>query len=227
MECAERHGHLLQLLGASALPWNEPRPVLFEQAWVAALADYDEFVADRTRRWVVDGRGDGRGAAGEKNEVESDAPRQGWHQAQLAETEANGVPLAIVVAGANRNDFKFRRVETLEDVVIARPKLDLRRAPGALPSTKATTTMRCVSLAGTPTRFTAHIRRRGEEARAAKKTGGFKARRWVVEHTHRLDQPISEGFLICWEKRPDTYLAMLHSRLPVLITWKACALHLE
>ena len=32
--------------------------------------------------------------------------------------------------------------------------------------------------------FTAHIRSRGEEAKAIKREAGFKARRWVVERTH-------------------------------------------
>lgn len=32
--------------------------------------------------------------------------------------------------------------------------------------------------------FTAHIRARGEEARAIKREAGFKARRWVVERAH-------------------------------------------
>lgn len=32
--------------------------------------------------------------------------------------------------------------------------------------------------------FTAHIRPRGEEAKAIKREAGFKARRWVVERTH-------------------------------------------
>jgi hypothetical protein len=31
--------------------------------------------------------------------------------------------------------------------------------------------------------FTAHIRKRGEEAKAIKEQAGFKARRWVVENT--------------------------------------------
>jgi len=32
--------------------------------------------------------------------------------------------------------------------------------------------------------FTAHIRSRGEEAKAIKKAAGFRARRWVVERAH-------------------------------------------
>ena len=32
--------------------------------------------------------------------------------------------------------------------------------------------------------FTAHIRPRGEEAKAIKRQAGFKARRWLVERAH-------------------------------------------
>lgn len=32
--------------------------------------------------------------------------------------------------------------------------------------------------------FTAHVRPRGEEAKAIKREAGFKARRWVVERAH-------------------------------------------
>ena len=109
-------------------------------------------------------------------------------------TEANGVPLAIVVAGANRNDFKLAR-ETLESIVIARPK-PTRDEPQGLCLDKGYDYDEVRELADA-FRFTAHIRRRGEEARAAKKTGGFKARRWVVERTHswmnRFQDPRSAG----------------------------------
>ena len=54
------------------------------------------------------------------------------------------------------------------------------------------------------------------------KTGGFKARRWVVERTHSWMNRFRR-ILIRWEKRPDTYLAMLHLAC-ALITWKACGL---
>jgi putative transposase len=32
--------------------------------------------------------------------------------------------------------------------------------------------------------FTAHVRSRGDEAKAIKQVAGFKARRWVVERAH-------------------------------------------
>ena len=81
-------------------------------------------------------------------------------------TEANGVPLAIVVAGANRNDFKLAR-ETLESIVIARPK-PTRDEPQGLCLDKGYDYDEVRELADA-FRFTAHIRRRGEEARAARR----------------------------------------------------------
>lgn len=67
--------------------------------------------------------------------------------------------------------------------------------------------------------FTAHIRGRDEEARAIRRQAGFKARRWVVERTHSWLNRFRR-ILVRWEKRDDTYLAMLHFALG-LITWRA------
>jgi putative transposase len=71
-------------------------------------------------------------------------------------------------------------------------------------------------------RFTAHIRRRGEEASAIKKDAHYRARRWVVERTHSWMNRFRR-ILIRWEKRADTYVAMLHLAC-ALITWKSCGL---
>jgi putative transposase len=71
-------------------------------------------------------------------------------------------------------------------------------------------------------RFTAHIRCRGEEARALKKAARFKPRRWVVERSHSWMNRFRR-ILVRWEKRADTYVAMLHLAC-ALITWKACGL---
>jgi transposase len=134
-------------------------------------------------------------------------------------TEANGVPLAIVVAGANRNDFKLAR-ETIESIVIARPKTT-REAPQGLCLDKGYDYSEVRELAD-EFRFTAHIRCRGEEARAIKRAARFKARRWVVERSHSWMNRFRR-ILVRWEKRADTYVAMLHLAC-ALITWKACGL---
>lgn len=57
--------------------------------------------------------------------------------------------------------------------------------------------------------YTAHIRARGEEAKAIKERPGFKARRWVVERTHSWMNRFRR-LLIRWEKKAENYLAMLH-----------------
>src|SRR6266508_2206625 len=67
--------------------------------------------------------------------------------------------------------------------------------------------------------FTAHVRGRGEEAQAIKREAGFRARRWVVERTHSWLNRFRR-ILTRWEKRADTYLAMLHLACG-LITWRA------
>lgn len=70
--------------------------------------------------------------------------------------------------------------------------------------------------------FTAHIRARGEEAKALKQEAGFKARRWVVERTHSWMNRFRR-LLIRWEKKPTTYLAMLHFAC-ALITFRQSGL---
>lgn len=71
-------------------------------------------------------------------------------------------------------------------------------------------------------RFTAHIRSRGEEANAIKKHAGFRARRWVVERTHSWMNRF-RAQLIRWQKRPDTYVAMLHIACGI-IAWRETGL---
>jgi putative transposase len=57
--------------------------------------------------------------------------------------------------------------------------------------------------------FTAHIRSRGEEAKALKNEAGFRARRWVVERTHSWMNRFRR-ILIRWEKKAENYAAFLH-----------------
>lgn len=57
--------------------------------------------------------------------------------------------------------------------------------------------------------FTAHIRSRGEEAKAIKREAGFKARRWVVERAHSWMNRFRR-LLVRWDKKPQNYLAFLH-----------------
>ncbi|MCS6911215.1 MAG: transposase, partial [Anaerolineales bacterium] len=57
--------------------------------------------------------------------------------------------------------------------------------------------------------FTAHIRARGEEAKALAAEAGKRARRWVVERTHSWLNRFRR-ILIRWEKKSQNDLAFLH-----------------
>jgi len=54
-----------------------------------------------------------------------------------------------------------------------------------------------------------HILSRKQEAKPKKKRKGYKARRWVVEHTHSWLNRY-RAILIRWNKKAENYLALLH-----------------
>ena len=66
--------------------------------------------------------------------------------------------------------------------------------------------------------FTAHVRARGEEAKAIKQEAGFRARRWVVERTHSWLNRF-RGLLIRWSKKPQNHRALLQLACG-LIAWR-------
>jgi putative transposase len=121
-------------------------------------------------------------------------------------TEGGGVPIGLAVEGANRNDFKMVR-ETIASLPVKRP------AP-----TPATPQGMCLDKGYDYDEvrdllaefgFTAHIRARGEEAKALKQDAGFRARRWVVERTHSWMNRFRR-VLIRWDKKVCNYLGFLH-----------------
>ena len=133
--------------------------------------------------------------------------------------EASGIPVSIAVEGAHRHDMKMAR-ETLENIVIARPEPTPDK-PQGLCMDKGYDYEEVRDLVE-EFGFTAHILSRGEEAQAIKQEAGFKARRWVVERTHSWMNRFRR-ILIRWEKKAETFIAMLHLACG-LITWRATGL---
>jgi len=116
------------------------------------------------------------------------------------------VPIGLAVEGANRNDFKMVR-ETIESIPVKRP------AP-----TPAMPQGMCLDKGDDDDEvrdllaefgFTAHIRARGEEAKALQQDAGFRARRWVVERTHSWMHRFRR-VLIRWDKNVCNDLGFLH-----------------
>jgi putative transposase len=134
-------------------------------------------------------------------------------------TEAHGVPLAVVIDGANRHDMKLLR-PTLEQLQLTRPQPTAER-PQGLCLDKGYDYEEVRALAA-EFGFTAHIRTRGEEARQIKRHAGYRARRWVVERTHSWMNRFRR-LLIRWDKRADSYLGFLHLACAI-IAWRSTGL---
>ena len=134
-------------------------------------------------------------------------------------TEANGLPIGLAVAGANRNDMKLVRM-TIDSIPVDRPK-PTREQPQGMCMDKGydyEEVRETVREFG----FTAHIRSRGEEAQALKREAGFKARRGGVERAHRWMNRFRR-VLIRWDKSAANYLAFLHFAC-ALIAFRAAGL---
>jgi putative transposase len=147
----------------------------------------------------------------------TDRAKRGTKRSVL--TEANGIPISVAIDGANRNDFKMAR-DTVERIPIDRPQ-PTKGEPQGWCLDKGYDYDEVRELAD-EFGFTAHIRSRGEEAKRSKKAAGFRARRWVVERTHSWVNRF-RGLLIRWQKRPDTYVALLPIACGV-IAWRASGL---
>lgn len=131
-------------------------------------------------------------------------------------TDGNGIPLGVAIAGANRNDMKLVEA-TLCQLVIGLDE-PTEEAPQHLCLDKGydyDAVRQTVAEWG----YTAHIRRRGEEAQERRTIPGYRARRWVVERTHSWMNRFRR-LLIRWEKKADNYLAFVHFAC-AWITWHA------
>lgn len=134
-------------------------------------------------------------------------------------TDANGIPIGLAIEGANKVDFKLVR-QTIRSIPIERPESSPEDPQGmCLDKGYDFDEVRALLQ---EFGFTAHIRARGEEAKAIKQEAGFRARRWVVERTHSWMNRFRR-LLVRWEKKAATYLAMLHFAC-ALITYQQSGL---
>jgi putative transposase len=129
------------------------------------------------------------------------------------------VPLGMVVAGANRPDMRLV-APTLYSIVVARPEPTAEHPQGLCLDKGYDYEEVRATLAAFG--FTAHMRARGEEARALKQQAGVRARRWVVERAHSWLNRFRR-LLIRWDKKADNYLAFLHFAC-ALIAFRAAGL---
>ena len=198
--------------------WSGPRPASSRKRGCALCET-------TTRSWASTGTGSPwtaryrrRLSEGKKTGPNPTDRAKGGTKRSLL-TEAAGIPVGLAVDGANRVDFKLAR-ETLDSIPIRRPRPTKHR-PQGLCLDKGYDYAEIDALVD-EFRFTGHVARRGQQQRKVKRTASNKARRWVVERTHSWMNRFRR-ILVRWEKRADTYIAMLHLSF-ALITWRASIL---
>lgn len=133
--------------------------------------------------------------------------------------DGKGIPLGMIVDGANRHDMKMAEA-TLKSIVIDRPE----------PTVKSQQHM-CMDKGYHYPEvyelledygYTIHISLRGESRANCKRIPGYRARHWVVERTHSWMNRFRR-LLIRWEKKVENYVAMLHFAC-TCITYRAAGL---
>jgi putative transposase len=122
--------------------------------------------------------------------------------------DERGVPLSIVVTGANRHDVS-QLAKVLDGIVIERPDTDQH-----LCADKGYT--------GDPAQqaikdrhYTPHVMQRGEEIQEKRDNPNFKARRWVVEVAHSWFNRFRK-LLVRFEKFTARYEALLHMAAAII-----------
>lgn len=98
------------------------------------------------------------------------------------------MPISVVIEGAQRHDMKLVR-STIQSIIVERPK-PTKEHPQRMCLDKGYDYDEVYAILQEFS-FTAHVRLRGEEAKAIKREAGFKARRWVVERAHSWKQACS------------------------------------
>ena len=191
---------------------------VFLDLWRAGLERYNE-LKGLDWSWVsMDGAMTKSPLGGGKTGANpTDLGKRGVKRSLL--TEASGIPVGMAVDGANRHDMKLVPV-TMDSLAVSRPA----RSPEhpqemcldkGYDFAEVRRTLEEFS-------FTAHMRSRGEEAKAIKKEAGFKARRWVVDHAPSWLNRFRR-ILVRWDKSPDNYIAFLHFAC-ALITLRSAGL---
>ena len=189
---------------------------VFARLWDEALHDYEDFIGLDFDWMALDGSLHKAPLGGEKTGPNPTDRGKGGVKRSLL-TEARGIPVGLVLDGANRHDMK-RTESTLASLPpAAEAARQAHLASGAAQGLCLDAGYDYAQVREVVASFgyTAHIRPRGEEAQAKK--AGQKARRWVVERTHSWLNWFRH-LLIRWAKKPENYLAMLQFAC-ARITW--------
>jgi putative transposase len=191
---------------------------VFLNFWRAGVERFDELQGIDWSWLSMDGAMTKAPLGGEKTGPNpTDRAKRGAKRSLL--TEASGVPIGLAIDGANRHDMKLVQ-PTIDSIVVDRPAPTEAQPQGmCLDKAYDYDDVRAIL---DEFGFTAHIRSRGEEAKALVREAGVRARRWVVERSHSWMNRFRR-ILVRWEKKPEHYLAFLHFAC-ALIAFRAAGL---
>ena len=134
-------------------------------------------------------------------------------------TDEKGLPLSVVLSGANTHDIKLLE-ETLDKIVVSRPAVCELHPQNLCLDAGYTGSARSIEVR----QYTAHIRPRGEERKEIERNPDFKARRWVVEVTHSFFNRFRK-LLVRFEKKAQNYLALIHFACAIIVWRKLIPVH--
>lgn len=187
---------------------------LFQQAWALVLNYYDLELGIGWKWEAMDGAITKAPLGGEATGPSPvDRAKSGTKRSVLS--DARGVPLAVVAAGANVPD-KQLAVETLESVPVQRPEQVAYRLHHLCLDAgyNFDDVIRGVLARG----YHLHLSRPAKHKREVAEEKKYPARRWVVERTHAWHNRFRR-LLIRWEKKLDNYYAMI-DLASAMMTWR-------
>lgn len=120
--------------------------------------------------------------------------------------DGRGVPLSLVVTGANRHDVSQLEA-VLDAVMVDRPSPALRRSKHLCADAGYTgaPALKIIEAHG----YIAHVKGRGQEAQEKKRDPRKKARRWIVEVAHSWFNRFRK-LLVRYEKLERSFLGLNH-----------------
>ena len=133
--------------------------------------------------------------------------------------EGHGVPLSIVVTGANRHDVSQLKA-VLEQKIASPILVDMQENLSADAGYVGAGPEAEMRSAG----YHPHVRPRGEERREKRRNPAYRARRWVVEVCHAWLNKFRK-LLVRYEKLHSTYLALLHLAAAIIALRKIGAIY--
>lgn len=127
--------------------------------------------------------------------------------------DGRGVPLSLIVTGANRHDVS-QLTAVLEAILVRRPQPTERRSKHLCADAGYTGSpaLRTMEDHG----YIPHVKGRGQEVQEKRRCATKRARRWVVEVAHSWFNRFRK-VLVRYEKLERSFLALNHLAAAIIV----------